>query len=577
MIQDSPLASRILILIALLQGCALILLHDLLKSHHWPHSSPQWLFAFYSVILAVPTMLLLGLPYKNPGRFLLLTAAVAVAVFLLGFYVGLQLVPMAYISYGILQWSFFLTMAIGVFKALIYSQGLVSSEPLNYSALFLWSWRNFLTLALALLFALAVWLILLLGGWLFQSIGIEFFLVLFLRTWFIYLTIALAYGVGVIIFRNLTGVIDSITRLQQALMKFLLVLLVLVSTLFLVALLFSGLHPLWDSGGSELVLWMQALTLFFASAVYQDDPEIRPYGTVLHRLIYLGIAALPVYSVISFYGLSLRVEQYGWTLSRCWAFLIWALLAVYSLGYLHGIIKRRDEWVYSLGRVNSVGGLLILLCVVLVNSPLLDFRILVLKSQLARLDNGEITLDDLDVFYIARSLAGPGYLSLQSLKEQYGDSNPGFAQKVEFLYQQLPTRRSDPVEAKPTDPAEDMDEFLSALTVVSGEPPEELLKKIFKVETRALNLPDIHNNRYYVLDIEVNNRPPAEFIVFRDSELDASVKLYYWDGRVWRKQTLRFFDGGNSVLLEAVRKGDIEAVTPHAQDIRIGDSYFRVR
>ena len=76
----------------------------------------------------------------------------------------------------------------------------------------------------------------------------------------------------------------------------------------------------------------------------------------------------------------------------------------------------------------------------------------------------------------------------------------------------------------------------------------------------------------------MNNLPPTEYLMLRESEDDASAKLYYWDGKVWRKQVLRFFDDGNNqALFDAVRNNDIEAVTPHAQDIRIGETYFRVR
>jgi hypothetical protein len=127
--------------------------------------------------------------------------------------------------------------------------------------LFLWSWRNFLTLSLAVLFAGSFWLLLMLWAALFKAINIDFFSDLFEQRWFYYPAIALANGFGIIIFRKLTYIIDTITRLQQALIKFLLVLLSLVSLLFLGALPFTGLEPLWESGGSSLILWMQAFTV----------------------------------------------------------------------------------------------------------------------------------------------------------------------------------------------------------------------------------------------------------------------------------------------------------------------------
>src|SRR5690606_41751209 len=157
-----------------------------------------------------------------------------------------------------------------------------------------------------IIFSFSVWGVLMLSADLIKLIRIDFFHDLFTERWFYYPVLALAHGFGIIIFRNQSKVIDTITRIQQALMKFLLVILVLVSLLFLAALPFTGLAPLWETGqGSMLILWLQALMLFFLNAVYQDDADARPYPLLVHRFIYIGVALLPVYSVIAFYGLGL--------------------------------------------------------------------------------------------------------------------------------------------------------------------------------------------------------------------------------------------------------------------------------
>src|SRR5690606_33963620 len=214
----------------------------------------------------------------------------------------------------------------------------------------------------------------------------DFFHDLFTERWFYYPVLALAQGFGIIIFRNQAKVIDTITRIQQALMKFLLVILVLVSLLFLAALPVTGLAPLWETGqGSMLILWLQALMLFFLNAVYQDDAAARPYPMLIHRFIYLGVALLPIYSAIAFYGLSLRVEQYGWSVDRCWGFLLWGFFALFSLGYLWGIIKQRDHWLEHLSWVNVRMGLVLLAVMLLINSPLIDFRKISVSSQLNQL------------------------------------------------------------------------------------------------------------------------------------------------------------------------------------------------
>jgi hypothetical protein len=364
-------------------------------------------------------------------------------------------------------------MVIATFKALMYSQQYASGGGITYSALFKWSWRNFLTLSLSLLFAGSFWLILILWGELFNAIDIEFFEDLFSEPWFYYPAIALANGFGVIIFRNLTQIIDTITRIQQALMTFLLVILVLVSILFLGALPFTGLEPLWKSGGSSLILWMQALMLFFLNAVYQDDPDARPYHLALHRFIYIGIAILPIYSIISFYGLSLRVDQYGWTLARCWAFLIWFLLALFPLGYCWGIAKLRDEWLQQLSRVNVAIGLVVLALMLLVNSPLLDFRKIFVNNQLDRLATGLTPIEDFDINYFRRSLVKPGYDGLQTLKAQYQETNPNIAIRINAFYDNAKNNESSTSEGQ----------FAAAIEYLSEKPPAKLLTALYENET----------------------------------------------------------------------------------------------
>src|SRR5690606_19246162 len=280
-----------MLLIALLQGLALFVLHEAIEFKFWPHDQPQWLFCFYSLAVVGPLMLLLALEQENWRKLVRWILPFTLLCGLLGYYMGWQATPLQHIRMDGLLFAFICTLGIATFKALMYAQQHASGEAFSYSHLFRFSWRNFLTLGLALLFTLSVWCVLMLWAELFKVIKIDFFHDLFNERWFYYPVLALAHGFGIIIFRNQAKVIDTITRIQQALMKILLVILVLVSLLFLAALPFTGLAPLWETGqGSMLILWLQALMLFFLNAVYQDDAAARPYPIVIHRFIYLGVA-----------------------------------------------------------------------------------------------------------------------------------------------------------------------------------------------------------------------------------------------------------------------------------------------
>lgn len=565
--KSTQLPSKLMILISLLQGLGLLYLHQAIELHYWPHGQPEWLFAFYSVMFIWPIMLLLGLDQNNGRAMVKATLPFALISGLLGYYVGHQVTPIEHIRFNALLFSFVLTMVIATFKALMYSQQWARGERVTYSALFLWSWRNFLTLSLAMLFAGSFWLLLMLWAALFKAINIDFFSDLFEQRWFYYPAIALANGFGIIIFRKLTHIIDTITRLQQALIKFLLVLLSLVSLLFLGALPFTGLEPLWESGGSSLILWMQALILFFVNAVYQDEPDNWPYSVWLHRFIYICIAILPVYSVISFYGLSLRIDQYGWSLSRFWAYLIWFLLALFAIGYLWGIAKYRDRWTHQLSRTNVAIGLVVLVVMLSVNSPLLDFRKMVVADQLQRLADNKVTIEDFDLSYFRNHLARPGYEGLQTLKAQYGEAHPGLLVRINALYANGNNDR----------PSSTRDEFIAAITQLSENPPEALLTAIYKQETKNhWNLQQ--TQQYFLQALDLDKDGDQEYLWIEKKPEHTVIKLFFQQDEQWKSSYLGSFrkDKDNvDQFYQALLAGEIKVAPSRWNDVIIGNQRFR--
>lgn len=559
---------KLMVLIALIQGFCLLFLHQAIELEFWPKYDPQWLFALYSIALILPVMLLLGLTSNNGLAISKYAVPFSLLGGALGYYVGTQATPLEYVRFESLLFAYALTMVLASFKALMYVQQLSSGRALSYSDLFRWSWRNFLTLTLSLIFAGAFWLILVLWGELFKAIGIRFFKDLFEEPWFYYPAIALANGFGVIMFRRLTHVIDTITRLQQALMKFLLVVLVFVSVLFLCALPFTGLDPLWDSGGSGLILWMQALMLFFVNAVYQDDPEQRPYIISLHRFIYLGVLLLPIYSGVALYGLSLRVEQYGWSIDRCWAFFIWFFLALFPLGYAWGIIRQRDNWLAQLSRVNVVVGLVFLGGMLLVNSPVLDFRKVSVDSQMRRLANGDIAVEKFDLYYFRRHLAKPGYMGLQEIKTQYGEEHPNLVVRIENLY------------GSNTPVATSKETYLAAITFLVEDVPPEFLDALYESSGKSSwELQNTHKHYIQRIDLDQDGQPEYLSVKMVNSAL--RMELYYLEDENWlNRETMYKHISDKSIkeaVIQALKAGEIRAVEPRWNDFELSGERFRVK
>ena len=430
MLPAPRLPRNTMIVLSLAQGLGLLLLWRALTHETWPSQIPTVNFPLWTFVIVWPVLLLLSLEVDNRARIFRLTGAFMGVLILLAVYIGWQASPVGKFSIHSLLFVYSVTLTIACFKALMYLQQRAGGLPMTYEVLFAFSWRNFLVAAFAGAFMGGVSALLALWAALFLVIDIDFFRELFSKDWFQFPVLAVAFGIGVFVFRRLTGVIDGITGLLEGLIRLLLPLVIIIMVIFLAALPFTGLTPLWETGrGTALLLWLNAVVLFFINAVYQIGRH-TPYPQVVQRLLYPGIALLPIVSVLALYGLYLRVDQYGWTVARCWALAVTILLGMFSCGYLWGIIRRRSAWTTGLAHVNVVMGWVVLALMLLVNSPLLDFRSISLASQLGRVDAGELELNEFDFYYVRRHLARPGFLALQTLIAQLEVSDPELAERI---------------------------------------------------------------------------------------------------------------------------------------------------
>ena len=430
---SSPgLPRKLLVAIGAVPGLLIPWLLVLMDTSMAAKNAYVWAYPVWALILVVPLVLLLTLETENETRTGYWTGALAVVLGLIAAYVGWQAGPHQDFSSASLLFVFVLSIAVGVFKAVMYIQHKANGQPLSYPSLFRYSWRNLLTVGLALVLVGGLSLVLTLWAQLFKVIGIGFFERAFTNPFVLYPLLTTAFGVGVVIFRNLTSVIDSITRLAEGLIRMLLPLVVVLTLVFLATLPFVGLSALWETGyGTALLLWLTAVYLFFVNAVYQDGTAQVAYPVIVHRMICAGVCALPVISALSFYGLVQRLGQYGWTVERCWAVTIWAILAAFSVGYAWGVARRGLRWPETLGRVNVGMGLAVLALMILVNTPLLDFRKISLNSQISRVEREEIEWLDFDFRYSKRHLARPGLRHRQDLLAEIGDTQPALKEIIQ--------------------------------------------------------------------------------------------------------------------------------------------------
>ena len=558
---DSSSLPRVAMLtIAVVQGLLLFALYRAFDTDIWPSESPLWSYPLWTLVVALPLLLLLSLDRDNAHRVSKMVAVSGAVLALLAIYTGWQAEPFGEFPVYGLSFAFICSVTLACFKALMYLQQRANQVPLTYQVLFTNSWRNFLVTALSALFVLIFWLILMLWGALFKVIEIDFFQELFTEDWFAFPILGFAFGLGVIIFRNLTRVIDNITKLLHGLIKLLLPLIVAVAIIFIAALPFVGLDVLWATGsGTALLLWLLAIILFFTNAVYQDGRETNPYSPVVHRLIFIGLCVMPVISALSLYGLVLRLNQYGWSVERCWAFVVWLILTLLAAGYVTGIVRRRAEWTADLARVNTGMGLVVLALMLLANSPLLDFRKISLNSQLNRVESGEIELKDFDFWYAKNQLARPGYLALEAIKQEIGDSDPELLRMV-----------NNPVNKRWGKRVRSAEEMWAAM-LYRPEPFDvpQSLKRIIENSHVVPNSGDP-----VMIQANLDDDGQSEYLLFFLSENGATVsQFYYLTEKGW--QVGNFHQGNwlyfNEKARDAIMNGEIEVVDPRFKNLKIGN------
>lgn len=548
--------------IAFLQGLLLLALYRAVESESWPSQSPLAAYPLWTLAIATPLLLLLAINRRNCRSVIALVAAFSGILLLLAVYTGWQARPHDAFPVESLTFIFFISMGLACFKALMYLQQRADKVPLTYQVLFTNSWRNFLVGVLSAVFTLIFWLILMLWAQLFKVIEIEFFLELFTKDWFIIPVLSVAFGLGISLFRDLTRVIDSITKLLHWLIKLLLPLALVVAIVFLAVLPFVGLQVLWATGnGTALLLWLLAILLFFTNAVYQDGRETNPYPLLVHRLIYGGLCVMPIIAGLSLYGLVLRLNQYGWTVERCWAFVAWFILALFALGYVVGIGRRRDDWTADLARVNTAMGLVVLAIMLLANSPLLDFRKISLASQLRRVDSGEIVLREFDFWYATHHLARPGYLAMERIKKDFGKDDPELLAMITS-----PTPGSAAISEAQVEKMWSKLVYRPApFTIPAGLRP--MIREHLGSDDQA---PVI-----FRADLDGDGQSEYLLLSLHDGRIGYS-QFYYETEDGWQPGDLRRrFNQGGDDFRDRLVSGEMELVTPRYKELRVGGLAFQ--
>lgn len=275
----------------------------------------------------------------------------------------------------------------------------------DYADYFEVSWMRGAQLTLAMGFAVLVTLVLNLGGALFGLIRIGWFLELVQKSWFAIPAFGLAFAAAVHITDVRPALLRGARNLGLTLLSWITPLMTLIAGGFLVALLFTGLAPLWATKHSAtLLLNADVLMLLALNAAYKDGaPQSEPPLVV--RLAGRGLAVVMLaFAVIAAYAIYLRVNQYGWTQQRVHASALNVILLVYAMGYVWAAV-RSARWMQEIERVNVAASLGVLAIAFALFTPIADPDRVAVDSQVARLARHAVKPEQFD-FQMLRFQSG---------------------------------------------------------------------------------------------------------------------------------------------------------------------------
>lgn len=294
------------------------------------------------------------------------------------------------------------------------------------------AWKAGVQLALSLGFTATFWLLVFLGAALFMVIGLDFLLELIREPAFAFPVSGFVFALAVHLADVRDGLIRGVRTVGLMLLSWLLLLLTVLVGGFLLALPFTGLDGLWETGNAtSLVLAAAAALIVLINTAYQDGRANNLPPAVLRLAVRVAAILLSPLLLIAFWGLGLRIGQHGLTPDRIIALACAIVGALHALGYglaaLVPFVRGGSPWMKALETTNLTGAVLTVAVILSLFSPLADPARLSVDDQLARLARGAIQPDRFDYRFLRFESGQAGQAALEKLVQS---PNPEIARRA---------------------------------------------------------------------------------------------------------------------------------------------------
>lgn len=577
MVTNAAVADRsrtlpIILLAAVVQGWGLYALHLAANNQTWPATVPGWLLGLYAVIVFVPLTVQLLAQHVRQRIMWGLIGAMSILYFYFGWHYGTQVTGPSTIQFlqrgAFVLPAFVLCVQWLMLLPFIQSRLAVGRWRVPYALLFATAWRNKLQLAEAALFTMFFWLLLFLWAKLFAMLGIGFFDELFKQPIFIYPVTSLCFGIALHLIGSLERMTNVLLEQILGLLKWLAILAGLILAMFGIALVFNLKSLLLTDAskiGAAWLLWLIAVTVLLVNAGFRDGSSEQPYPKLVGYALKAVIPLTVLIAATALYGLYVRVDNYGFTVSRVWAWIVGIAAMLYAVGYAMAAFQR-GPWMRGIARVNVVVAIALILTISLTMTPVLSPHRIAAESQYRIALRGGPE-SDASVFAHLRFDAGQyGMRKLQALAEitdaEHADS---IRQRARHAL-----AREDRWTIGPEQVAQAIDQIV---TYPAGAMMDPELRKLLAIDLR---------NKGRLLDppspvglyVDLNGSGSAEFILLKHG----NAHVYSNDSGQWRAVGMMFRSGPWTPQMEAdaLREGKIETQEPKWKELRVGDSVYRL-
>lgn len=368
------------------------------------------------LILFVPVVVLGGLRTLRTRTLIVWGAIAAAVVAGLGAYHGTIAIPDA----GTEHWPgppLVIFTAIGLFIAHHLVTGADADRRwiATYDRYFDQTWKDGVRLALAILFVGALWLLLWLGAALFDLIGIKWVGETIQKPWFAFPATTTFFALAIHLTDVRASLVRGIRTVALTLLSWLLPVMAVIGTGFLVALPFTGLALLWDTKSAAGILLSAAAALIvLLNAAYQEgEAEDHPPVALKWAGRVTGLIIAPLVAIAA-YGLALRIGQYGLTPDRIYGVACTVVAVIYAAGYAAGVFLP-GPWLKRLEVTNVVAAHVVVAVLLALFSPIANPSRLSVNDQIARLDRGAVTPAKFDYLFLRFEAGKPGMDALKAL------------------------------------------------------------------------------------------------------------------------------------------------------------------